>query len=303
MSNIIGDGAPYLYDHINAVTASVNPSTVHVKNTSLCRYFERYLLQKAISVFDWNIPETWDKSYFLYVLYCWGFISVVKTDKYGVIPQACSLRGYDIFYRPTNAVISNPLLRGILEPRINKECTLFKLQPDFCGIMDIVSFYAEMLAMCAEGAATNVYNSKLGYIFACKDKTTAQSFKKMYDKITSGDPAAFADKNLFNDDGSPAWMTFAQNLKENYIAGAILDDMRKWEYKFDTEIGIPNSNTEKKERMIVDEVNSNNVEVRTRCDLWLEELKKACTLTNNMFGTELSVKWRETPGGDPDGRE
>lgn len=300
---ILGSGAPYLFDYINAVSASENPSTVHVKNTGLCRYFERYLLQKAISVFEWNIPDTWDKSYFLYVLYCWGFISIVKTDKYGVIPQACSLRGYDIFYRPTHAIIANPLLRGILEPRINQQCTIFKLQPDYCGILDMVSFYAEMMAMCAEGAGINIYNTKLGYIFACKDKTTSESFKKMYDKITSGDPAAFADKNLFNDDGSPAWMTFAQNLKENYIAGSMLDDMRKWEYKFDTEIGIPNSNTEKKERMIVDEVNSNNVEVRTRCDLWLEELQKSCKLTKEMFDIDITVGWRSTPGGDLNGRE
>lgn len=301
MNNGIGYGVPALYDHINVATALENPSTVHVKNTALCRYFERYLLQKAMSVFEWKIPENWDKSYFLYVLYCWGFLSVVKTDKFGVIPQACGLRGYDVFYRPTHAIITNPLLTGILEPRIDVQCTVFKLQPDYCGIMDVVSYYAEMLAMCAEGAALNIFNSKLGYVFASKDKTTAESFKKMFDKIASGDPAVFPDKNLFDDNGDPAWMTFTQNLKENYIAGAILDDMRKWEYKFDTEIGIPNSNTEKKERMIVDEVNSNNVEVRTRCDLWLEELKKAAEKTNKMFGTDISVNWRQTPGGDEDG--
>lgn len=31
--------------------------------------FQRYLMQKAISVFRWELPDTWDKDYFLYCLY------------------------------------------------------------------------------------------------------------------------------------------------------------------------------------------------------------------------------------------
>lgn len=114
MYDNIGIGVPYLYDYVNCANSIVSPSTVHAERTATNRFFERYLLQKAISVFKWDIPEKWSKNYFLYVLYCWGFISIVRTDKYGVIPQACSLRGYDIFYQPTNAVITNPLLTGIL---------------------------------------------------------------------------------------------------------------------------------------------------------------------------------------------
>ena len=55
--------------------------------------FARYLLQKAISVFEWTLPETWNKDYFLYALYCFGHLAIVNTDKFGVIPQACGLMG------------------------------------------------------------------------------------------------------------------------------------------------------------------------------------------------------------------
>ena len=64
----IGYGAPVMYDHQNAYNSLVSPSTMHASDTGLAWYFRRYLLQKAISVFKWNIPDRWAKNYFLYVL-------------------------------------------------------------------------------------------------------------------------------------------------------------------------------------------------------------------------------------------
>lgn len=290
--NTVGYGAPYLYDFANSYNSVRTPSTMHVSDTGLQWYFRRYLLQKAISIFKWDMPEAWAKNYFLYVLYCWGYVAVINTDLFGVIPQGCSLSGYDVFYQPTTATIANPLLKGIVQPKIDKQCTLIRLQPDYGSIMDKVNFYADMLALCAETVGTNLFNSKLAYVFAAQDKTSAESLKKLYDRIASGEPAAVIDKNLFNDDGSPNWMMFNQHLKESYIAGDIMEDMRKWEIKFCTDLGIPNSNTEKKERMLVDEVNSNNVEVKLWADLALENLKESCEKARNMFGIALDVDWR-----------
>jgi hypothetical protein len=261
----------------------------------LARFFWRYLLQKALSVFKWDIPETWSKEYFLYILYCWGFVAVINTDKFGVIPQMCGLRGYDVFYRPTTAVVTNPLLNGIKELRIDTQCTLFKLQPDYGGIMDMVNYYADMMALCAETAGVNLLNSKLSYVFAAEDKTAAESFKKLYDKIASGEPATVIDKKLYRQDGTPAWQPFMQNVGQNYIVGDILSDMRKIESMFLTAIGIPNANTDKKERLITDEVNANNEETKTLCELWLEQLQQVCEKTRAMFGIKISVDWRVKP--------
>ena len=58
-------------------------------------------------------------------------------------------------------------------------------------------------------------------------------------------------------------------------------------------IGIPNSNTDKKERMIVDEVNANNGRTHALCKLWLEHLEESFDKTRKLFGlseSELSVK-------------
>jgi hypothetical protein len=288
----IGSGIPAQYDYINLANAAQSPSTVHCKNTSLSFYFRRYLLQKAMSLFKWNLPEHWSKDYFLYVLYCWGYIAVVNTDKFGVIPQACGLAGYNVFYQPTTALITNPLLRGTLQPKIGKQCTIIKLQPDYGGIMDIVGYYADMLALCSESVGMNLMNTHLSYVFAAGNKTAAESFKKMYDRVASGEVCTVIDKNLYKDDGSRAWEAFEQNLKQVYISSDILSDMRKIEAMFDTDIGIPNANTDKRERLVTDEVNANNIETASKCSLWLEQLQESVERTNNMFGTDISVEWR-----------
>ena len=289
---------PFYYDYKNARNSTINPSTVHVRDTGLQRYFARYLLQKTISVFKWDMPKTWSKNYLLYTLYCWGYVAVINTDKFGVIPQQCTLGGFDVFYQPKFATVANPLLRGILNPVIGKQCELLRLQPDYGGVMDIVNFYADMLALSAETASTNLLNSKLAYVFASDGKAGAESFKKLYDQIASGEPAAYIDKNLYRDDGTPTWNFFNQNLKETYIAGDILNDMRLWEMKFDNEIGIPTTNTTKKERLITDEANSAIEESRTKAQLWLDELQESCRKINSMFGINLWVDWREDNARD-----
>lgn len=288
--------APYMYDYINAEVSQHSPSTVHTKNTELQRFFARYLLQKAMSVFKWDLPETWDRDYFLYVLYGIGYIAVLNTDKYGVIPQQCGLDGYNIFYQPKRALVTNPLLRGLRSLDIGTQCTLIKLQPDYGSVMDLVGFYADMMALTAETAGVNLVNSRLSYVFFGKNKNTAESQKKLFDRVASGEPATFVDTALYDvQSGNPSWIPFQQNVGQNYIAGDALADLRKWEMMFDTDVGIPNANTDKKERLISEEVNANNVEVTSKADLWLDQLQKSFAQTSKMFGIKLGVEWRNKP--------
>lgn len=284
---------PFSFDYINYETSRNNPSTVHCRNSRLSKFFERYLLQKAMSPFKFTLPESWAENYFTYVLYCFGFISVFNTDRFGVIPQACGLRGYNIMYQPTHAVITNPLFKKTYDLKIGVQCEVVKLQPDYGSVLDMVTFYSDMLALCAESAGVNLVNSKLSYVFAADGKNTSESLKKLYDKIASGEPAAIVDKTLFNPDGRPRWQYFSQNVSQNYIVDKLLSDMRKIENMFCTAVGIPNSNIDKKERMITDEVNSNNVETRSLVSVWFDSVNKSFEKINEMFGLNLKIEWRE----------
>ena len=290
-----GYDIPVGYGDINLYNVEFSPSTVHCKNTYLQRYFRKYLLQKAISVFKWTLPDEWDEDYFKYVLYGIGYIAVLETRSFGVICQGGALGGYNLYYKPSYIMITNPLLKETITANINIDCAIIKLQPDYSSIMDIVGYYADQLALAAEALGLNMINVKTGVVFGAKDKTQAQSFKKMFDKMQTGDPAVFIDKQLLDDAGKPNWYPFVQNMKEQYIADSILSDMRKIEAMFDTDIGIPNANTDKKERLVTDEINANNVETATRCELWLDSIRKGIDRANAMYNLNLSVDWRVNP--------
>ena len=286
---------PVGYGDINLYNAQLSPSTVHVKNTALQRYFRKYLLQKAISVFKWELPKEWDEDYFKYTLYGMGYIAVLNTRSFGIICQGGALGGYNLYYRPSYIMITNPLLKETITADIGIDCAIIKLQPDYSSIMDIVGYYADQLALAAEALGMNLVNVKTGVVFGAENKAQAESYKKMFDKLGDGNPAVFIDKNLLDDTGKPKWFPFVQNMKEQYITPEILSDMRKIEAMFDTDIGIPNANTDKKERLVTDEVNANNVETATRCELWLDSIRKGIDQANNMYDLTLSVDWRVNP--------
>ena len=284
---------PVNYEFINQYNAMRSPSTVHCRNTALVEYYTRYLFQKVISVFEFEgLPEEWADNYFKYVLFGYGVIAVIYTDKYGVICQDCGLSGFDVFYQPTRCIIANPHLPGLKEFKIHENCEIIKLQPDYGSVMDLVTTYADLMALALETTGANLLNSKLSYVFFAENKTAAESFKKLYDRVASGEPMAVIDKLLMKEDGTPAWQIFTQNVGQNYITDRLLNDMKTLEDQFNTVIGVPNANTQKRERMITDEVNANNVDTQCRVNLWLETMNKDIEQVNKMFGTDIKVKYR-----------
>lgn len=293
---------PYSYEMINLFNSSYSPSTLHTKNTQMFTFFKKYLLEKVMSVFEFELPEMWDKNYFLYSLFLNGYLAIVNTDKFGVICQHCGLRGYNIYYNPTHAVIVNPLLTGILEPKIGTQCSLIRLQPNYSGVSDIVNYYADNMAMTAETCEMNIMNSKLSFLFAVRGKSQAESMKKILDQVMRGELGVFYDEKLKMGNDNIPLDFFNNDLKKNFIAPELQDTLRRWEEMFCNEVGIPNIRSDKKERMIVDEVNSNNIECFTKAELWLETLKEGVEQTNKMFNLDLSVKLRHNEGGGNNAR-
>ena len=289
------NGIPALYDHKNIYNAEVSPSTIHASNTALSWFFYRYLMQKIFSVYEFTIPNEWDKDYFLYTIFTIGFGGVLNTDKYGVIFQHGGLYGYNIYYRPTGFIVSNPALKKQYRLTIGEQTELIKLSPDYRGAFDIVQLYGDMMAVTMESFGVNAINSKFSYVFMADNKTMAESMKKLYDQVASGQPAAFTDKRLYDAEGNPRWNLFMNNLKQNYIGNDLLETLTQIEHKFNTLIGINNANVEKKERLITDEVNANNQDTKALASVWLEELQESFEKVNNMFDLQCSVKLREDP--------
>ena len=288
------NNVPYSYQFMNLYNSAISPSTVHCKNTALVNYFSRYLLQKALSVYDFTgIPEEWAVNYFKYCIFAYGYLAVFNTERYGVICQECTLSDtYTLFRQPNIAIITNPVFKKSLQLKIGKECEIIKLQPDYGNVMDIVSVYADMMALCLETAGINLLNSKTSYIFMSDNKAASESYKKLYDKVASGEPMAVIDKGLLNEDGSKNWDFFLQNVGQNFIVDKVMAALKNLEDQFNTRIGIPNANTQKRERLITDEVKANDVDTHSLVYLWLDTLRDGLERVNKRFGLNLGVEYK-----------
>lgn len=283
----------YNYEFINLFNSKFNPSAIHTRNTALFHYYFKYLFEKILSVYEFkNLPDTWADNYFKYVLFGYGFIAIFEDERYGVIPQQCTLSDtHTIFYQPNNALITNSVL-GSLNLKIGKDCEIIKLQPDYSSCLDIVCTYADLLAVAMETAEINLMNSKASYIFMATNKAQAETYKKLYDELASGKPFAIINKDLINEDGSKNWDFFVQNVGNNYITDRILNDMKSIEDQFNTKIGIPNANTQKRERLISSEVMANDIDTKSLVNVWLDTMKNDIMKVNERYGLNIDVNYR-----------
>ena len=295
---------PLNFEQLNIINGSYTPSTVKSFNNKTYAFWERALFQRALSVLEINLPEDWNgsiKDLFNYVLYKAGYVVVFKTDELGTVFQYGALSGYDFWYRPTRAIIANPALKGSLELTIGKDCQILKLTPDYMGIWDIISYYAEKLSTLDNAINMSLINNKFSFMLFAKNKAASQAFKRALDLVNEGNPAVVMDMKLLNDpqDKSEPWQFWERhNLKESYLTTQQLEDFRTLLYNFDSEIGIPTLRSEKKERMITDEAIGLQRDAVSRSEIWLDTFNESAVAVNELFGLNISAKRKQIEGGD-----
>lgn len=288
--------APLNYDQINVIEGTYKPSMIKSYNNKTFAFWERSLFQRAASVLEFNLPEDWQgpvKDFFVYCLFKYGFVAISEDAAHGKYFQPCTLAGYDFYYQPTRALISNPQLQADL--KIGEECELLKLTPDYMGIWDVISFYAEKLSELDSAINMSLINNKFAYLVAARNKAAAEALKKIFDKINSGEPAVFFDKELTNDrtDKAEPWQFLERkNLKESYLTTMQLQDFQTILNNFDTEVGIPTIPYQKKERMVTSEAESKIIDATSRSIIWLESLNSCIKVINSHYGLNISVKLR-----------
>lgn len=249
-------------------------------------YYREFLLKKIFSVFEFTIPDTWSMDYFQSHLFLDGYIGIVDTDA-GVLPLRCSFSGINVFDEPTEIIVANPVL-GSFDRKIGVNGVLLRIQYNYMGVLTMLNRYAALLAMCDSGIAVNLMNSKVTWIGMAETKAQAETMKKMYDNISMGEPAVFVKGSAIGNGESIYW----NHAKENYIANEIQDTKRSLIAEFLTEIGIDNVNIDKRERLVTDEVNANDEEIRCNVQHWLENIQTGFQEANDLFGLDLSVRIR-----------
>ena len=281
----------YDFEFINQYEGRMSP-TGETKFDLTTGYFFRALYERAMSVFEWTIPEEWNKSYFINVLYGMGYIGIIPTAEYGVIPQISTLTGYGLYLQPVKLLVNQPLVQ--YEGLIDTDCGLIRLTPDYRGITDIVDHYADLLSTSCTSLHMAIYNSRLAWIAAAKNKAAAETLKVILEKISSGEPAIVTDKLLRESsiEGNEPIFTQAFDAAKSYIVGDILDDMQSILNEFDREIGIPVVD-EKKERRIQSEISAITSDTGARIDTWERLLTESVNRVNKLFNLGISFKRKE----------
>lgn len=291
---------PLNYNQINAAAGTYNPSMVKSYNNRTFAYWERSLFQRACSVLEFDLPDDWQGSvrdFFFYCLYKYGFLAISRNDEYGTFFQPCTLKGINFYYQPTNVQISNPAYEADLE--IGKECELLKLTPDYMGIWDIITYYAEKLSVLDNAINMSLINNKFAFLLGARNKAAGEALKKMLDKVNKGEPAVIYDMKLLNDPTDkdvPFQEWRRDDLKSSYLTTDQLKDFQTILNNFDTEIGIPTIPYEKKERMVTSEAESKVIDSVARCIIWFDTLQSSIDKIKDLYPDiklDVNLRWEE----------
>lgn len=265
-----------------------------VSNDENVIYYMRALYQRIISGTNFKLPDSWKQGrrYFKNVLFSEGFIGVFDTPKYGIIPQICAPSGYGLFLQPTELLCAQPLVQ--MTGTIGKDCEIIHLTNDWRGVWDICEHYASRLATAAVSLDVSLVNSRVSFLGAAKNKAANETLKLLYEGISAGEPFKTYDKATLKDDDlkdtDPIWI-YQQKVKENYITNDIIDAINEILRLFDNEVGIL-ALPDKKERMIIDEVTTQNDDATARASSWFEELSESIENVNNLFGLDIGFSMR-----------
>ena len=285
---------PKNYEKINFNTGTYTPNSVKPCNNLSYVYWERSLFQRALSVIRIDgLPDEWDENVrnFLYwCLFRYGYVACFNSNKFGKAFQPCTLNGYDFYYQFTEAIITNPKLKVTLQ--IHKNCEILKIAPDYMGIWDIISRYAERLSSLDPAIQMAIENSKYSNIWGARNKIGAKFLEKVVDKIQQGEPAVIFDASLTLpiDKVSKEEMVIdlsQKDIKNTYIGTQLLQDFATILNEFDTEIGIPTLPYQKKERMVTDEAESKQEDATSRSKIWVDTMNGCFEKINPLLNTNM----------------
>ena len=297
---------------LNAIAGHYSPSMVKAYNNATYAYWERSLFQRAVSRLKTILPENWEGSRRDFLLYCLlklGYVFVSYDNKVGHWFNPGSLYGIDFYYQPTEFILANPKAAAFLGKKkdyrfkLHQEGELLKFMPDFMGIFDIISYYAEKLSALDNAINMSIINSKFAFILGAKNKATTEALKKILDKINKGEPSVFIDKVLINDpttNEAPWQHIELQKLKDNYITDKQLIDFQTILNAFDAEIGINTVPYQKAERFVSAEANSRQNDSQARIVTAIECLKSSIKDIKKLY-PDITLDFNLREEGTPDG--
>ena len=260
-------------------------------------YLER-MKKIALSMFEWqNLPESMNARFIEMCLFYNGQAALLYDDDIGYINTMAADGGYiNIYGLPTEIQCYSyrfnqrrSLYMTDTGEEKGKECILVMNNYERIPTCSTVNLFAYRLAEAQRTADVNIKAQRTP-ILITTDQKQYFTLKKMYEEYDGNTPAIFADKNVITPDALKSLKTDAP-----FIAQDIMDYKREIWNEFLTYMGISNL-SEKRERMISNEVDSNNELVNLNLQALLIPRKEACRQFNEKYGLmgdkEIDVKVR-----------
>lgn len=253
------------------------------------QYYELMLTNKFIGMFEYeNMPENLDYRELELLLLTNGLAVVFKHKKYGIVCSFCSASGVDIYNNADTATYSQAALgSGTIIDNVNGvlcfNTFLDKKQQRKSIFYTTISRYARMLADIDATFGISLINNRVPVAFTVGNENSAKSVEKMLLDLQVGEVTAIKDSGVMSNVNALDMKIEKGNLTEQ------MEIRKEIISQFFLEIGV-RSRTEKRERLIVDEVNVDDnllsVNQKNMLDMRKEFVKKI----NGVLGTEISVK-------------
>lgn len=247
------------------------------------------LTELAVSMFEWkNLPDGIDPIFLERVLFFDGKILFFKEDVLNkfVVMRFNGSGNFDIYNVPINrqaystpngftANLTNENSVIIYNNMIRKPSTLD------------MQIFSKRLYEIDRTIDTNIKAQKTPILILCDEKQRL-TLKNMYMQYDGNQPVIYGDKTSLNPNSLQVLQTGAPFLADN-----LMDLKNRIFNEALTYLGISNINTQKKERMITDEVTRNQGATIANRYSRLEARRRACQQINAMFGLNITCDFRE----------
>lgn len=243
------------------------------------------LMELALNVFKWeNLPPTVDERFLEMTLYEFGYCLYFNDEIIGDLALTCTIGApLDVYRIPTHR-------RAYAVNGYNKICNASDSVLIFNNFLHTptiltIQQFARRLYEIQRAIDTNVKAQKTPVMILSSEEQRL-TMKNLFMKYDGNEPFIFGDKDM-NIDGIKAVKTEAPFIADKL---QILKH-QVWNEAL-TFLGIENSNADKKERLVSDEVGSNYGNVEAQRNVMLNARKQAVEKINSMFGTNIEVHFR-----------
>jgi hypothetical protein len=249
-------------------------------------YYDRLRLI-ATTLFEWEgLPESCNARFLEKTLYTFGQALFVNDPDLGYLTLKCTPSGELNYYDEPLSYTAN----GVgYNKRFNKdECVVIRNNYLDRATDWSVVLFASRLTEAERTIDTNIKAQKTPYIVCCdqKDLLTMKNIVKQKD---DNELTIFGSKSL-NIDAIKVHTT-----KAEFVADKLQEYKQQIWNEAMTFFGINNDggNTQKRERMITDEVNANNELISINAEAMLLTRQEACKQINKLYNLNVTVKLRQ----------